>query len=1072
MPWTTRPFVVGLRLWLLLLLFAALAPLVALVVFQSVEQRGDAITLAREDALQLAQSTARLQEGALIEAEQLLRALAQLQAVRDGDETRCGVQIGAILGATDGITNLAVLNASGDQICSARPSGPVNGAHESFFSRARQTRGFVLGDYMIGPVTAKPVVVAAYPVIDGNGAFQGVVLAGIDLSRTAQLAGRLELPAGASVAITDSVGALLAQSPRPDDDQQAGRLPAAGEATARMDGAGSGTAIVKDRQGADQIYAFHRFGPSTGGLTVTVVMPAEAAYAPANRILRRSLLVLSGVALFGVAIAWGGATAVILRPIRGLMETTARLAAGEVTARSGVTSRMTEVSALAGALDAMAGEVQRRDHDTRTAEERLRVLVTNAPVIFTALDRDGRFMISEGSGLAVLGRTAGAVVGQSAFEVYADVPELLTDIRRTLSGESVDSIITVRGFVFDTRYRPLRDADGAIAGMVGVATDITDRRRAEAALAASEARFRSLSMQAPAGIFEADLNGRCVFANRHWCELMGIQPADAVGSAWDAPIHPEDRERVAAAGAAALAEQTELLVELRVVRPDGCILWVRVRTTALRGPDGAISSYLGTVVDITERKQVEQELARLAFTDTMTGLANRIQFNDRLTRTLAGRRTEPMSVAVLFIDLDGFKQVNDTLGHRAGDQTLREAAVRLAGCLRPGDAIARFGGDEFAVLLEQLPDPAIATRIAGRMLAAMNEPVLLDGRRVTVTASVGVAFGQAGEGDADTLLYHADLALHRAKASGKNGYAVFNDSISGDVVARLQLEADLRQVVERDQLRVHYQPEVDLTTGEISAFEALVRWQHPERGLIGPGDFIELAEDSGLIEPIGRWVLERACRDACTWPPSAGSDRAPIVSVNLSMRQFRQPDLVMQVQQALAGSGLAPARLRLEITESMAVNDMEATLVTLTELRALGVQLSMDDFGTGYSSLGVLRRFPITSLKIDRSFIMALEHDPRTVAVLQAVATLGRALGMTVTAEGVETAAQLATVSGAGCDLVQGFYFSRPVPLDAVMPLLLGERFAGQPPPDGAAGFAVPLDRRLPVAGAGVAAAA
>jgi diguanylate cyclase (GGDEF)-like protein len=399
---------------------------------------------------------------------------------------------------------------------------------------------------------------------------------------------------------------------------------------------------------------------------------------------------------------------------------------------------------------------------------------------------------------------------------------------------------------------------------------------------------------------------------------------------------------------------------------------------------------------------------------------------DRLSAALGGG----YGAAVLFLDLDHFKVINDSMGHVAGDELLVAVARRLTECVRPGDTIARLGGDEFMILLEGLPRLRQAARIAERIIQALKRPYLISGREVSISTSVGIAAHTSGYASPDDLMRRADIALYHAKASGRSVFAIFDERMNAAALKRLELENELRAAIEGGQLIVYYQPILDLRTGSVEGLEALVRWQHPRRGLVQPAEFIPLAEETGLILPLGRQVLFEACRHAARLQPA--NDKPPVMSVNLSARQFAQPDLVQQVRSALDETGLAPERLKLEITESVAMADLERSVAVLQTLRRLGVRLAIDDFGTGYSSLSYLKQLPIDTVKLDRSFIEPLGDAPSDAAIVRAVVELSNALGLSVTAEGIETQQQLAVLRSLGCASGQGYYLGRPAPPDAI----------------------------------------
>ena len=466
---------------------------------------------------------------------------------------------------------------------------------------------------------------------------------------------------------------------------------------------------------------------------------------------------------------------------------------------------------------------------------------------------------------------------------------------------------------------------------------------------------------------------------------------------------------------------------------------------------GARSDEIGTLVTSFNRmmatieQQAEEinqfprrleQLTKQAFRDSLTGLPNRALFMDRLSHGLTRAKRRHEHLAVLFLDLDRFKVINDTLGHTVGDQLLVEVSNRLSSALRPGDTVARLGGDEFGLLLEDVADAETAELVALRIEAELAKPLSFEGREVFVTASIGIALSSERLGTPEEVLRDADLAMYHAKAKGQARHEIFDDSMSAPALERMDLEMDLRSAISRHEFRLHYQPILRLDTGRITEVEALVRWQHAKRGLLQPDSFIGLTEDTGLIVPIGQWVLREACRQARVWQLEFPSTPPLIMSVNLSAKQFQQPTLVQEISQVLGESGLDAGSLKLEITESVVMQDAPATLAKLKELKDLGIRLAIDDFGTGYSSLGYLKRFPVDTLKIDRSFVKGLSKDGNDNAIVRAVVTVAKTLNMDVTAEGVETDQQRIELMALGCDRAQGFLFAKPADADHVGPLL------------------------------------
>ncbi|WP_245795363.1 sensor domain-containing protein [Thioalkalivibrio denitrificans] len=577
----------------------------------------------------------------------------------------------------------------------------------------------------------------------------------------------------------------------------------------------------------------------------------------------------------------------------------------------------------------------------------------------------------------------------------------------------------------EERTRNLTDVIGQLR------REISERVRVEAALRISEQRLANAQRIARIGHWEWEIETGRLYWSDEVYRILGLRPNEMTPDyqSFLKMIPEDDRKTLEYAISRCLDEGTPYEIDHRIMCPDGSERVLHEDGELVYDDDGQPVLMRGTAQDITEQRSYEEKLRHIANFDPVTELPNRALFRDRLEHALANAHRNGRMVALLFLDLDRFKNVNDSLGHMMGDDLLRQTAARLHGCVRDGDTVARFGGDEFVVILENVEHADQASLTADRIIQAMIHPFRLGDHEHFCNVSIGISLYPDDDDDPENLVRYADNAMYLAKGQGGAGYRFYTPDMHARAMDRLVLQNSLHQALEMEQFELHYQPQLDLRSGRITGVEALVRWRHPERGLVPPSEFIPMAEDTGLIEGLGDWVLRTAAREIHSW---AQRDLPTLnLSVNLSPRQFRQPDLPQRIARALADSGLPAQQLQLEITEGALIEDLGQTVATLNRLSELGASISIDDFGTGHSSLAYLKRLPVHVLKIDREFVDGIGHDPDDAAIAEAIIALSRTLRMEVVAEGVETREQATFLRERGCDLAQGYYISRPLPADA-----------------------------------------
>jgi diguanylate cyclase (GGDEF)-like protein/PAS domain S-box-containing protein len=696
------------------------------------------------------------------------------------------------------------------------------------------------------------------------------------------------------------------------------------------------------------------------------------------------------------------------------------------------------------AMNELSRELQLRYESTRLSERRYRLLFDESPMAMFAVARaEHRVLAWNRAAERLLGHDMLKVVNHplDALDLGGGEPCALnsmldrTDDGPLPTGDIETAMYTSNGVRLDVQLQlQAREIDDQPAVLIHV-RDVTAQRESERAQRDSESRFRAFFDYAGIAIHVLTFEGQILEANPASQDLLGYDALEIVGRTATSLSPDEDvQETLDIARELRNGVRDTATVERRFFHKDGHLVWGQLTVSVMTA--GNERRMIGMIQDISERKRMEAELVKQAFHDELTGLANRVLFRDRLHHALLRRSRSDHGVAVILLDLDGFKRVNDSLGHAVGDELLQAVGRRIAATVRAGETVARLGGDEFAIVIESYGHEDQPEVLAERVLNVLRQPIDIAGREVVVGVSIGIASATADD-DAESVLRNADTAMYAAKAHGKACYRVFDPAMHHDAMEWLELEGDLRLALEREEFFLEFHPLIHLKSGGVKGFEALIRWTHPTRGVVPPGGFVSIAEETGLIVPIGRWVLLDACRRAAQWQVMGGPP--PTVSVNLAAKQLAEDGLLDDVRWALESSGLDPRRLVLEITESDVMRDPEVARIKLESLKQLGIRLAIDDFGTGYSSLSYLQYFPVDELKIDRSFVKRIETGDRDAALVRTIVSLARSLNVEVVAEGVEEIAQERYLRDIDCDIGQGYLYSRPLPA-ANVPAFLAKR--------------------------------
>ncbi|MFK4754500.1 bifunctional diguanylate cyclase/phosphodiesterase [Oceanobacter antarcticus] len=595
-----------------------------------------------------------------------------------------------------------------------------------------------------------------------------------------------------------------------------------------------------------------------------------------------------------------------------------------------------------------------------------------------------------------------------------------------------DLYATLKRIAQDKDYsiRATRETDDELGALVDLFNSLLHTIESEhAALKENEARFRKLATFSPVGIFQVDTQQTLQYVNQRWREIHQMHGDLPELERWFGCIAPADLDSLRDAWQRLTTYQESIAMDLRLLHRDSTQTWIHLMASSLNDRDGEVIGYLGAISDISELKSAQLQMENLAFYDALTGLANRRLFKNRLAKSIKSAQRTRSTLALMFLDMDQFKRINDSMGHDAGDLLLQEVARRLSNCVRDRDTVSRIGGDEFTILLTDVNHTSDVLTVAEKLLEALSRPIRIKGQDITTSVSIGITLTPQDSSDPNTLMKNADLAMYRAKELGRNNVQFFSEDMNRSILEHLSWEQEINDALTANQFTLAYQPKISLRDYHTTGVEALIRWHHPEKGFVSPDRFIPVAEETGQILAIGRWVLERSCTEMRALLQSGALPENARIAVNLSARQFAAPDLETVISQVLQESGLSPSNLELEITESTLMLDVESAIATMASLQAIGVRFAIDDFGTGYSSLAYLKRLPIEVLKVDRSFVLDIPDDTNDMAITAAVIAMAHKLGIIVVAEGVESEDQVNFLRNNLCDEGQGYLFSRPLTL-------------------------------------------
>ncbi|MFA7268753.1 MAG: EAL domain-containing protein [Sterolibacterium sp.] len=960
---------------ILLLLLLAVAPAFALIFYSAYEERLKTVADSQRQVEALAQEIRSRMQELLEHSHGMLQNLGSMPELRgQAAAGQCDKLLSDTLQLHDQYEDLIVADTLGRIRCSAYPlHDPVNISDRDYFKNALKLGSFIIGNYQTDRITGKGTIPLAKAVIDKNQEIAAVVSISVNLSWLHSMLLRTELPSGSILTLLDSKGNILAGYQ--NMAEQVGRGTIEWDQLRAIHD--ESDTIVSERKLSDGVERLTMVTPLTpgygGNLYLWIGIPSKISYAEINRTQNRKLLLMGIAAILVLALGRIVGTRLLLRRVGDLSQVARRLSSGDLEARTLLPPDQSELGQLSEAFNKMGETLASREARIKRADEELR-RANRALGVLSAVNRS---LIRAADEQALLDNVCQEIVGIGHYPLawvgYADPGK---DQRIKMMAKAGDD----QGYVdaLDISWGDQPSGSGPTGTAIRTGQSVIVRN---IMADPSYARWRDAAMQQG---YASTISLPIVVSGATIGALRIYAPeADAFD-----------------------AEEMKLLEELA----------------------DDLGYGISNIREAITRERIERELEHQQNYDALTGLANRTLFQDRLQQALLRASRSRNLVALMLLDLDRFKAINDSLGQSTGDALLKHVGQCLSAGLRTGDTVARLSADEFAVIMNDIGKEEDVAPVARKLLGAVMNPLIMAGQEILVTASMGISLFPKDGADVDTLFQNANAAIYRAKSQGGDCFCFYAPEMNERATARFGMEADLRRALDRDQLLMYYQPKLSLITGALTGAEALIRWRHPKIGMVSPAEFIPLAEETGLIRPLGDWVIENVCKQLRSWLDAGLS--VPPVAVNLSAHQFRQENLAAMIRYSLRNQNLDASYLGIEITESALMNNVDAAVVTLTELKQLGLKLSLDDFGTGYSSLSYLKRFPIDQLKIDQTFVRDVPGDADDTAICLAIINLAHNMKLTVIAEGVEKLGQLDYLRQNGCDEIQGYYFSWPLPAD------------------------------------------